>query len=35
VGFGEGVGLKIVEKWVDYFVYHKKVELEKINTRLK
>ncbi len=22
---------KIVEKWVDYFVYHKDVEFEKIN----
>jgi hypothetical protein len=26
---------KIVEKWVDYFVYHKEVKFEKINTRLK
>jgi hypothetical protein len=26
---------KIVEKWVDYFVYHKDVEFEKITKRLK
>jgi len=26
---------KIVQKWIDYFVYHKNVEFEKINTRLK
>lgn len=26
---------KIVQKWIDYFVYHKDVEFEKINTRLK
>lgn len=25
---------KIVQKWVDFFVYHKEVEFEKINTRL-
>jgi len=25
---------KIVEKWVDYFVYHKNIEFEKINTRI-
>ena len=35
MGFGEGVGLKIVEKWVDYFVYHKKVELEKIEMKFQ
>jgi hypothetical protein len=33
--FLDKFGLKIVEKWVDYFVYHKKVEFEKINSRLK
>ena len=33
--FLDKFGLKIVEKWVDYFVYHKKVELEKITIRLK
>ena len=26
---------KIVEKWVNYFVYHKEVEFEKITKRLK
>ena len=26
---------KIVEKWIDYFVFHKSVEFEKINTRIK
>lgn len=26
---------KIVEKWIDYFVYHKNIEFEKINTRIK
>ncbi|WP_159518338.1 DUF4160 domain-containing protein [Sunxiuqinia indica] len=26
---------QIVEKWVNYFVYHKDVEFEKINSRLK
>lgn len=26
---------KIVEKWVDYFVYHRDVEFEKINKRIK
>ena len=25
---------KIVEKWVDYFNYHKNIEFEKINTRI-
>ena len=25
---------KIVEKWIDYFVYHKSIEFEKINTRI-
>jgi hypothetical protein len=25
---------KIVEKWIDYFVYHKNIEFEKINTRI-
>jgi len=25
----------IVQKWVDYFVYHKDIEFEKINTRIK
>jgi hypothetical protein len=26
---------KIVQKWIDYFVYHKEIEFEKINTRIK
>ncbi|MCW0484859.1 DUF4160 domain-containing protein [Gaoshiqia sediminis] len=26
---------KIVEKWVDYFVYHKEVPFEKISGKLK
>ncbi len=26
---------KIVQKWIDYFIYHKDVEFEKINTRIK
>ena len=26
---------RIVEKWIDYFVFHKSVEFEKINTRVK
>ena len=25
---------KIVEKWVDYFIYHKNIKFEKINTRI-
>ena len=25
---------KIVEKWVDYFIYHKNIEFEKINKNL-
>ena len=25
---------KIVEKWVDYFIYHRNIEFEKINTRI-
>jgi hypothetical protein len=26
---------KIIEKWVDYFVYHKDVDFEKITKRIK
>jgi len=26
---------KIVEKWIDYFVYHKNVAFERINQRVK
>jgi len=25
----------IVQKWIDYFVYHKDITFEKINTRIK
>ncbi len=32
--FLEKYGDKIVEKWIDYFVYHKNVEFEKINTKI-
>jgi hypothetical protein len=33
--FLENYSDKIVEKWIDYFVYHKNVEFERINTRIK
>jgi hypothetical protein len=33
--FPEHYADKIVQKWIDYFVYHKDVEFEKINTRIK
>ena len=26
---------KIVQKWIDYFVFHKKIEFEKIDRRIK
>ena len=26
---------QIVQKWIDYFVYHKDVEFEHINTHIK
>ena len=26
---------RIVEKWINYFVYHKDIEFERINTRIK
>ena len=26
---------KIVEKWIDYFVYHKEVDFERITKRIK
>ena len=26
---------KIIQKWIDYFVMHKDVEFEKINSRIK
>ena len=33
--FLENYAGKIVAKWVDYFIYHKNVEFEKITKRLK
>lgn len=33
--FLEAYAEKIVEKWINYFVYHKDVEFEKITKRLK
>jgi len=26
---------KIVQKWIDYFIYHKDVDFERINSRIK
>lgn len=26
---------RVVQKWIDYFVYHKNIEFEKINTHIK
>ena len=33
--FLENYADKIVKKWIDYFVYHKEIEFERINTRIK
>jgi hypothetical protein len=33
--FLEKYAIKIVEKWINYFVYHKDVKFEKITKRLK
>ncbi|MES2589758.1 MAG: DUF4160 domain-containing protein [Bacteroidota bacterium] len=33
--FLESYSEKIIEKWVNYFVYHKNVEFEKITKKLK
>jgi len=33
--FLEKYAEKIVEKWIDYFVYHKNIEFERINNRIK
>ncbi|MBM3410409.1 MAG: DUF4160 domain-containing protein [Bacteroidetes bacterium] len=33
--FLEKFSYKIVEKWIDYFVYHKNIEFEKITKRIK
>ena len=33
--FLEAYSDKIVQKWIDYFVFHKDIEFEKINMRIK
>lgn len=33
--FLEKYAEEIVQKWVDYFVFHKDVKFEKINTKIK
>ena len=33
--FLEKYSEKIIEKWIDYFIFHKDVDCEKINKRLK
>ncbi len=33
--FLEAYADKIVQKWIDYFVFHKEIEFEKINKRIK
>ncbi len=33
--FIEKYGDVIIQKWIDYFVYHKEIKFEKINTRIK
>ena len=33
--FLENYADRIVQKWIDYFVYHKNVEFEKITKRIK
>jgi len=33
--FLEAYADKIIQKWIDYFVYHKDIPFEKINTRIK
>lgn len=33
--FIEEYAEKIIDKWIDYFVYHKEVDFEKITKRLK
>jgi hypothetical protein len=33
--FLEKYAEKIVEKWIDYFVYHRNIEFERINKRIK
>jgi len=33
--FLEKYAHQIIQKWIDYFVYHKDIEFEKINKRIK
>ena len=33
--FVEAMGLKIANKWVDYFVYHRKLTCERITKKVK
>jgi hypothetical protein len=33
--FLENYADKIVQKWIDYFVFHKDIEFERINTRIE
>ena len=33
--FLDNYAVRIVEKWIDYFVYHKEIKFEKITKRLK
>ena len=33
--FVNAMGIKIAEKWVEYFVYHKKVTCERITKKVK
>lgn len=33
--FLESYSDKVVQKWIDYFILHKDVDLERINTRIK
>ena len=33
--FLEAYSERIIQKWIDYFVLHKDIEFEKINTRIK
>lgn len=33
--FLENYGDKIIQKWVDYFVYHKDVNFERVTKRIK
>lgn len=33
--FLEVYATQVVEKWINYFVYHKEIEFEQINSKLK